>query len=118
VNIGGLAAHVGAARRAHVIAAKAGLVGLTKALAHDLAPHGVSVSLINPGFVRTPLTAHNGFHMPALQTPEQAAEAIVRGWRSGRFEIHFPWRFTWVLKIMQPLAHGLYLRVVSRILGG
>jgi NAD(P)-dependent dehydrogenase (short-subunit alcohol dehydrogenase family) len=97
---------------------KAALINLAETLYLDLAPQGVSVSLINPGFVQTPLTAQNGFHMPALQTPEQAAAAIVRGWRQGRFEIHFPWRFTWALKVLQPLAHGLYLRVVSRMLGG
>lgn len=97
---------------------KAALINLAETLYLDLAPQGVSVSLINPGFVETPLTAHNAFHMPALQTPEQAAEAIVQGWRRGKFEIHFPWRFTWALKALQPLAHGLYLRMVGRVLGG
>ena len=97
---------------------KAALINLAETLYLDLASQGVSVSLINPGFVETPLTAHNAFHMPALQTPEQAAEAIVQGWRRGKFEIHFPWRFTWALKALQPLAHGLYLRMVGRVLGG
>lgn len=96
---------------------KAALINLAETLYLDLAPNGVSVSLINPGFVETPLTAHNAFHMPALQTPEQAADAIVQGWRRGKFEIHFPWRFTWALKALQPLAHGLYLRMVGRLLG-
>ena len=52
VNIGGLSSFTGAARRAHVIAAKAGLVGLTRALAHDLAPHGVTVNCVAPRFDR------------------------------------------------------------------
>ncbi|HEX2552318.1 MAG TPA: SDR family oxidoreductase [Microvirga sp.] len=53
VNIGGLTAYTGATHRAHVVAAKAGLDGLTKALAHDLAPHGVTVNLVSPGLIET-----------------------------------------------------------------
>jgi len=95
---------------------KAALINLAETLYLDLAPHGVAVSLINPGFVRTPLTAHNAFTMPALLTPEQAAMAIVRGWRAGRFEIHFPWQFTWAMKALRALGQGLYLRLVGRLL--
>lgn len=53
VNIGGLSAHTGSAGRAHVVAAKAGLVGLTRALAHDLAPHSVTVNCVAPGLIAT-----------------------------------------------------------------
>lgn len=53
VNIGGLTAYIGASHRAHVIAAKAGLDGLTKALAHELAPRGITVNLVSPGLVET-----------------------------------------------------------------
>src|SRR6185436_7946407 len=53
VNIGGLSSHTGAPRRAHVIAAKAGLVGLTRALAHDLAPHNITVNCVAPGLTET-----------------------------------------------------------------
>jgi 3-oxoacyl-[acyl-carrier protein] reductase len=53
VNIGGLSGHTGARHRAHVVAAKAGLVGLTKALAHDLAPHAITVNCVVPGLIAT-----------------------------------------------------------------
>lgn len=53
VNIGGLTAHLGARQRAHVVTAKAGIVGLTKALAHDLAPHGITVNCVSPGMIVT-----------------------------------------------------------------
>ena len=69
VNIGGLAAHTGAAGRAHVVAAKAGLAGLTRALAHDLAPHGITVNCVSPGLVdtvRDKQPAHHAAHRPLL----------------------------------------------------
>jgi 3-oxoacyl-[acyl-carrier protein] reductase len=53
VNIGGLTAHKGAAGRAHVVAAKAGLAGMTRALALDLAPHGITVNCVVPGTIET-----------------------------------------------------------------
>lgn len=84
VNIGGLSSHTGAARRAHVIAAKAGLVGLTRALAHDLAPHRITVNCVAPGLIDTerrgPEPAHHAKHATLVGrrgTPEEVA-AVVR----------------------------------------
>jgi 3-oxoacyl-[acyl-carrier protein] reductase len=77
VNIGGLAAHTGASRRAHVIAAKAGLEGLTRALAHDLAPHGIIVNTIAPGLVdtvREKLPSHHAAHKPLVGRLGKPAE--------------------------------------------
>jgi 3-oxoacyl-[acyl-carrier protein] reductase len=84
VNIGGLSSYIGAARRAHVIAAKAGLVGLTRALAHDLAPHRITVNCVAPGLIDTerrgPEPAHHAKHATLVGrrgTPEEVA-AVVR----------------------------------------
>ena len=84
VNIGGLSSYTGAARRAHVIAAKAGLVGLTRALAHDLAPHGITVNCVAPGLIDTarsgPEPAHHSRHSTLVGrrgTPGEIA-AVVR----------------------------------------
>lgn len=96
---------------------KAALINLAENLFIDLRPKGVGVSLVNPGFVDTPLTAKNTFTMPALLTPEQAAQAIVRGWERGRFELHFPPRFTSVLKLMRCLPYRWYFAIVHRITG-
>ena len=79
---------------------KAALINLAETLYIDLCDHGIGVSLINPGFVETPLTAQNNFPMPALMTPRDAAAAILQGWARGRFEIHFPRRFTRVMKLL------------------
>lgn len=94
---------------------KAALQNLADVLYLDLHSKGVGVSVINPGFVQTPLTAQNDFQMPALITPEQAATAILKGWAKGQFEIHFPKRFTNWLKFMRCLPFALYFWVVRRV---
>jgi NAD(P)-dependent dehydrogenase (short-subunit alcohol dehydrogenase family) len=96
---------------------KAALINLAETLYLDLQPHGLGVSVINPGFVETPLTAQNTFRMPALITPEQAAQAIVQGWAKGEFDIHFPKRFTRVMKLLRLLPHRLYFAAVRRMTG-
>jgi NAD(P)-dependent dehydrogenase (short-subunit alcohol dehydrogenase family) len=93
---------------------KAALVNLAEVLYLDLHPKGIDVSLINPGFVATPLTASNDFQMPALITPEVAADNIVRGWAKGQFEIHFPKRFTLWLKLLRILPNRWYFWAVRR----
>ena len=96
---------------------KAALIHLAETLYLDLHGLGLGVSLVNPGFVETPLTAANEFPMPALVSPEQAASAIVRGWERGAFEIHFPRRFTHVMKLLRLLPYRLYFPAVRRMTG-
>jgi len=69
VNIGGLSSHIGAPRRAHVVAAKAGLGGLTRALAHELAPHGVTVNCVAPGLIDTARSGPEPSHHKTLAPP-------------------------------------------------
>lgn len=86
VNIGGMSAHAGSADRAHVIAAKAGLVGLTRALAHDLSPSGITVNCVVPGLIETVrgksaggTPAHHAIHATLLGrrgTPEEIADLV------------------------------------------
>lgn len=96
---------------------KAALIHLAECLYLDLAPRGIGVWVINPGFVQTRLTAQNDFSMPALQTPEQAALAVLDGFRSGHFEIHFPKRFTRLLKLLSLLPYRWYFPLIRRITG-
>jgi len=93
---------------------KAALINLAETLYLDLHPHGLGVSIINPGFVKTPLTAGNPFAMPALLTPAQAATAIVQGWARGAFEIHFPKRFTLWMKALRLLPNRTYFYLIRR----
>lgn len=97
---------------------KAALIHFAECLYLDLEARGIGVWVINPGFVQTRLTARNDFAMPALLTPEQAAMAVVDGFRTGRFEIHFPKRFTRVLKLLSLLPYRWYFPLIRRLTGG
>ena len=94
---------------------KAALINLAQTLYLDLHDRGLGVSLINPGFVQTPLTAQNTHPMPALISPQEAAREILRGWEQGRFEIHFPKRFTYLMKTLELLPYRLYFYCVSKV---
>jgi 3-oxoacyl-[acyl-carrier protein] reductase len=85
VNIGGLSAHTGARDRAHVVTAKAGIVGLTRALAHDLSSDGITVNCVVPGLIGTPRPkdrpepAHHLTHQTITGergSPEEVAAAV------------------------------------------
>jgi NAD(P)-dependent dehydrogenase (short-subunit alcohol dehydrogenase family) len=94
---------------------KAALINFAETLYFDLAPRGISVFLVNPGFVATPMTADNDFAMPALISPRQAAAEIIAGFARGVFEIHFPRRFTAWLKILRVLPYSAYFPLVRRL---
>ena len=94
---------------------KAAMQRLAEGLYIDMHPQGVGVTLINPGFVQTPMTAQNDFHMPALITADEAAKAITKGMAQGRFEIHFPLRFTLWVKILSMLPYRLYFAICKAI---
>ena len=96
-------------------ASKAALINLFEAIQPELAVRGVSVSLINPGFVRTPLTDKNKFPMPFLMEVDDAARAMVSGLERRRAEITFPKRFTWMIKALRLLPIALYLWLTRRM---
>jgi len=98
-------------------ASKAALINFAETLYLDLNPKGLGVYLINPGFVRTPLTDRNAFRMPNLITAEEAADEIVAGLEAGDFEIHFPRAFTRKLKLMRLLPYRWYFALVRKATG-
>lgn len=93
---------------------KAALINLAETLYIDLKEKGLDVYLICPGFVKTPMTDKNDFKMPYLITPEAAAAEIIKGFRKGEFEIHFPKVFTRLLKTLRQLPYSLYFPVIKR----
>ncbi len=96
---------------------KAALINLAEALYLDLAPEGLGVWLVSPGFVDTPMTAANDFRMPALVDAGQAAEAIVEGFARGAFEIRFPRIFTSWMHLLRVLPHRAFFAAVRRVTG-
>ncbi|MFG6485401.1 SDR family NAD(P)-dependent oxidoreductase [Roseateles sp. BYS78W] len=96
---------------------KAALNNLAENLYLDLHPLGLGVSIVNPGFVETPLTAQNAFAMPALITPEEAARHMLKGWAQGRFEMNFPRRFTAWVRLLRCLPDAWYFAAVRRMTG-
>lgn len=92
-------------------ASKAGLIALAEALKPELEPAGVGMTLINPGFVDTPLTRRNTFPMPFLMAPDKAARIIADGLERGRFEIVFPWQMTVLMKFLGILPYWLFFAI-------
>ena len=115
--VGSVAGYRGLPKALIYGASKAAVINFTESLYLDLEPKGLGVYLISPGFVKTPLTDHNDFKMPALISAEEAADEILRGLRKGQFEIHFPRRFTRMLKLMQLLPYRWYFSLIHRSTG-
>jgi NAD(P)-dependent dehydrogenase (short-subunit alcohol dehydrogenase family) len=111
--MGSISGYTGLPRAIVYGATKSALQNFTETLYFELAPKGIGVYLISPGFVQTPMTANNDFEMPGLMTPPQAAEAIIAGMARGQFEIRFPRGFAnglrWVSRLPYrwrfPLLH-------------
>ena len=97
-------------------ATKAALINLCESLQPELAAADVGLHLINPGFVRTPLTDQNKFPMPFLMEVKDAAARMIKGLADKSFEITFPRRFTWLVKILRLLPYAVYLRLTKRLL--
>jgi short-subunit dehydrogenase len=97
-------------------ASKAALINLCEALQPELAAAEVHLQVVNPGFVRTPLTDLNEFPMPFIMEVEDAAAQMMKGLAGGGFEVTFPRRFTWLLKILRMLPYALYLRLTRKLL--
>ena len=115
VALGSASAYVPFARAEAYGSSKAAIHYLMKTLQISLAPHDVSVSLVVPGFVETPMTKQNDFPMPFLQTPKQASQAIRDGIDSEQEVIEFPKRLTLPLKALGMLPNLVWQQVSKKL---
>ena len=94
---------------------KAALTNLAESLYFDFKKHNVRISLVSPGFIKTPLTDKNEFPMPFIKSPKFAAEKMFNGLtKSKAFEIHFPKALTILLKIFRVLPYKIYLFLIDK----
>ena len=92
-------------------ATKAAIINLAESLKSEH-PY-LDIKLISPGFVKTPMTDQNAFKMPMMIQANQAAQSIFLGLKSHAFEIHFPKKFTYLMKIIQFLPYFLYFKITK-----
>ena len=95
---------------------KAALSNLAESLYFDFKKHNVKVSLISPGFIKTPMTDKNKFRMPFIKSPEFAADKIYNGLvKSNTFEITFPKQLTIIFKFFRILPNRIYLFLIDKL---
>ena len=117
VIVASVAGYRGLPTSAYYGASKAAQINFAEALKFDLDRHGIKLQLVNPGFVKTPLTDKNDFPMPFLMDVDEAAARMARGFEGNAFEITFPRRFAYLLKFLRILPYRLYFPIVSRMTG-
>lgn len=96
-------------------ASKAALTNMCEALQPELDTLGIRMSVVHPGFVKTPLTDQNAFPMPFLMNAGDAARRIVDGLEREKFEITFPRRLAFLMKVTRCLPYSLYLVLTRRM---
>ena len=96
-------------------ASKSALTTYAESLYFDMKRSNVRVSVIHPGFIKTPMTDQNNFPMPMIKSPEFAANEIFKGLtKSNAFEIHFPKNFTFIMKILKVMPNWLYFKILKK----
>lgn len=115
VIVASVAGYSGLPKGAYYAPTKAALINLAESLHPELEQHGIKVQLVNPGFIKTPMTKVNTFPMPFLMELPDAVKLIMNGLASNRFEIAFPWQLARLLKLMRMLPYWLYFWLVRRL---
>lgn len=114
IGVSSIAAFRGLPTSAAYCASKAALTTFLEALRPELKGHGIAVSVVSPGFVRTPLTEKNKYPMPFLMTPEKAARIIARGMTKRKPHIAFPWPTHMAMRVLQLLPASVYDFLMTR----
>lgn len=114
VLVGSVSGYSGLPAASAYGASKAALNNMAESLKFDFDRMNIRMQIVNPGFIDTPATQKNDFEMPALMPVDKAADAMVAGIENGGFEVTFPRRFTWMLKLLRLLPHPLYFAIMRR----
>jgi short-subunit dehydrogenase len=117
VLVGSVSAYSGLPAASAYGATKAALNNMAESMKFDFEKMNIRIQVVNPGFVDTPLTEKNDFAMPALMPVGKAVEAMVEGIERGGFEITFPRRFTYMLKLLRMLPHPVYFAIIRKMTG-
>jgi short-subunit dehydrogenase len=113
--VASIAGYRGLPRAAAYSPTKAALINLAESLRCELAPRGITVSVVNPGFVDTPLTHDNPFPMPRILSAEDAARRTLKGLERGDYEISFPFGFVTVVWLLRILPNAFFFWVMRTI---
>ncbi len=113
--ISSVAGYAGLPKSAAYGPSKAALINLAEGLKPELNKAGIALSIINPGFVKTPMTAANDFPMPFLMEPADAARRTILGLAHKKFEISYPMRFVILLKLLRILPYWLFFFLTKRL---
>lgn len=113
--VSSVAGYTGLPRAASYGSSKAALIHLCESIKGECEAAGITLSMVNPGFVRTPLTDKNDFTMPFIIEPDDAARRIKSGLDKKRFDINFPKRFSLLLKAFRLLPYPLYFKLTGRL---
>ena len=117
VFVGSVSSYSGLPAASAYGASKAALNNMAESLLFDFERMNIRVQMVNPGFIDTPATEKNDFPMPALMPVGAAVERMIAGIEGGGFEITFPRRFTYVLKLLRILPHPLYFWLIKHATG-
>jgi len=115
VGVASLAGLRGLPRAAAYSASKGAVINFLQSIRFHLIRHDVHVTIVTPGFVRTPLTDKNDFKMPFLVEPERAARIIASGIAKGRKSISFPFPFNWTIQFLRVIPYPLYEWIITRV---
>ncbi len=115
VGVGSMAAVLPLTRSEAYGASKAAMEYLMNSLRVDLAPENIDVTLVRPGFVKTPLTDRNDFEMPFLIDAEQASGHIARGMDKRKLTVQFPWQLVWIMHLISWLPLGWQTALLKKM---
>jgi short-subunit dehydrogenase len=113
--VASLAGFRGLPRAAAYGASKSATIHFLESIRFHLKPKGLTITIVNPGFVKTPLTDKNDFYMPFLVSSEKAAKIICKGIEQGKRFVDFPWPFSWIVGLGKFLPAPVYEKIVNQL---